>query len=353
MGIPAFAALSASTPLAPFSIHRRAPGPHDVQIEIRYCGVCHSDIHFVHDDWGRAVYPMVPGHEIVGEVSAVGADVRQWAVGDRVGVGCFVDSCRHCDACRRGEEQFCEEGMSATYNGFERTDGVLDKSRPTYGGYSTRIVVDENYVLRIPEGMDAARAAPLLCAGITTYSPLRRFGVGCGTRVGVIGLGGLGHVGVKIARALGAHVSVISHSPDKREGALALGADQFVCTRDAAAFEQHAGAFDVLLDTVSAVHDYNAYLRLLRCGGTMVLVGLPGPAPVRGDVLVHGRLALAGSMIGGIRETQEMLDFCGEHGIVADIELIPIQDINRAYERVIAGDVHYRFVIDIASLRAA
>ncbi len=350
---PAYAARDAASPLAPFSIERRTPGAHDVQIDIRFCGVCHSDIHQVRDEWGGAIFPMVPGHEIVGEVSAVGGEVSRWKVGDRVGVGCFVDSCRHCDACRDGEEQFCDEGMSATYNGFERTGGHLDRTRPTYGGYSTRIVVDEHYVLHIPDGIDPARAAPLLCAGITTYSPLRRLGVGPGMRVAVVGLGGLGHMGVKIAHAMGAHVSVLSHSPGKRDDATALGADDFICTRDEDVFGRHARRFDVILDTVSAAHDYNAYLGLLKRGGNMVLVGLPEAAPLGAGVLIRGRRSLSGSMIGGIRETQEMLDFCAEHGIAADIELIPVQDINRAYERMLAGDVHYRFVIDTASLRGA
>lgn len=346
---PAWAAPSATDPLEPFAIERREPGPHEVLIDIRYCGVCHSDIHMARDEWGGSRFPMVPGHEIVGHVAQVGSEVGHWKVGDTVGVGCFVDSCRHCEACLEGEEQYCSEGMSVTYNGFERTDGKLDKSRPTWGGYSTRITVDENYVLRVPEGIPLDRAAPLLCAGITTYSPLRRHNVKAGDRVAVVGLGGLGHMGVKLARAMGAHVTVLSHSPGKRDSALALGADAFVVTRDAAVFEEHAGSFDFILDTVSADHDYNAYLGLLRRGGTMVLVGLPDAQPLRAGSLVRGRRTLTGSLIGGIAETQEMLDFCAEHGVAADVEVIAIDAINEAYERMLRGDVLYRFVIDTAS----
>ncbi|HET6587156.1 MAG TPA: NAD(P)-dependent alcohol dehydrogenase [Oleiagrimonas sp.] len=348
--VSAYAAPAASAPLEPFSVERRSPGPHDVQIDIRYCGVCHSDIHQVRDEWGGSIFPMVPGHEIVGEVSAVGDEVGKWKVGDVVGVGCFVDSCRQCDACREGDEQFCAEGMSATYNGYERTDGKLDTTRPTYGGYSTRIVVDENYVLRVPDGIPLERAAPLLCAGITTYSPLRRFDVGPGDKVAIVGLGGLGHMGVKLAKAMGAHVTVLSHSPGKHDDALKLGADDFISTRDEMAFKQHAKQFEFILDTVSATHDYNAYLGLLKRDGNMVLVGLPDPTPLSAGSLIQGRRSLSGSMIGGIRETQEMLDFCAEHGVASDVEVIPVSDINEAYERMIKGDVRYRFVIDTASL---
>ena len=348
---PAYAASAAKAPLAPFRIERRAPGAHEVQIDIKYCGVCHSDIHQVRDEWGGSVFPMVPGHEIVGVVSQVGSQAGKWKVGDVVGVGCFVDSCRHCEACKEGEEQFCSEGMSATYNGYERKPGSgLDTTRPTYGGYSTRITVDESYVLRIPANMPLERAAPLLCAGITTYSPLRHFGVKAGDRIAVVGLGGLGHMAVKIAKAMGAHVTVLSHSAGKREDALRLGADDFLVTRDETMFKQHAGRFDFILDTISAQHDYNAYLGLLRRDGTMVLVGVPDPTPVHAFSLIGGRKRLAGSLIGGIRETQEMLDFCAAHDVAADIELIPIQQINAAYERMLKGDVRYRFVIDIASL---
>ncbi|KGI76943.1 NAD(P)-dependent alcohol dehydrogenase [Oleiagrimonas soli] len=348
---PAWAAPSATEPLAPFAIQRREPGAHEVLIDIRYCGVCHSDIHQARDDWGGSIFPMVPGHEIVGTVAKVGDQVERWKVGDVVGVGCFVDSCRHCEACLEGEEQFCSEGMSVTYNGYERTDGKLDKSRPTWGGYSTRITVDENYVLRVPEGIPLDRAAPLLCAGITTYSPLRRYDVGKGDKVAVVGLGGLGHMGVKLAKAMGAHVTVLSHSPSKRDSALALGADDFLSTRDDSMFKEHAGRFDFILDTVSAAHDYNAYLGLLRRDGTMVLVGLPEPQALSAGSLIRGRKRLTGSLIGGIRETQEMLDFCAEHGVAADVEVIDIAQINEAYERMMRGDVRYRFVIDNDSLR--
>ena len=342
---PAYAATAANAPLSPFTITRRAPGPHDLLIDIRYCGVCHSDLHQVADEWGGARFPMVPGHEIVGVVAAVGAEVTRWRVGDRVGVGCFVDSCRVCEACLAGEEQYCERGMTGTYNSVER-----DGETPTYGGYATRITVDEAYVLRVPDSLPLDRAAPLLCAGITTYSPLRHFGVKAGDRLAVVGLGGLGHMGVKLAKAMGAHVTVLSHSPSKREDALRLGADAFVDTSEAGAFKRHARRFDFILDTVSADHDYNAYLGLLRRDGTMVLVGLPEAMPLDASALIMGRRRLAGSLIGGIRETQEMLDFCAEHGIAADVEVIPMQAINEAYARMLKSDVRYRFVIDLASL---
>jgi len=342
----AYAAADAISPLAPFTIDRRQPGAHDVLIDILYCGVCHSDIHQARDEWGGSIYPMVPGHEIIGTVVQVGSDVTTWRVGDTVGVGCFVDSCRKCQACQEGEEQFCERGMSLTYNGREQ-DGVT----PTYGGYSTRITVDEAYVLRIPSGIPLERAAPLLCAGITTYSPLRHFGVQAGDHVAVVGLGGLGHMGVKLARAMGTRVTVLSHSPGKRDDALKLGADDFLATQDEEVFAKHVKRFDFILDTASATHDYNAYLNLLRRDGTMVLVGVPGPTPLAAGSLIMGRRKLAGSLIGGIHETQEMLDFCAEHGVAADVEVISIQQINDAYERMLRSDVRYRFVIDIASLR--
>ena len=346
--VAGYAASAARAPLRPFTFERRAPRPKDVLIDILYCGVCHSDIHQARDEWADidAIFPMVPGHEIVGRVAEVGDQVRKWKVGDAVGVGCFVDSCRECEACKAGEEQYCEKGASFTYNSHEQ-----DGTTPTYGGYSTRITVDESYIVGVPEGLSLSGAAPLLCAGITTYSPLRRFGVKEGDKVAVVGLGGLGHMGVKIARALGANVTVLSHSPGKRDDALRLGADDFVATRDADIFETNAGRFDFILDTVSADHDYNAYLKLLRRDGTMVLVGVPEkPAPLDAMTLISKRRRLAGSAIGGIRETQEMLDFCGRHGIVADVEVIPIQRINEAYERTIRSDVRYRFVIDTASL---
>ncbi len=344
---PAWAAPSATQPLAPFSITRRHPRPHEVLIDIRYCGVCHSDIHQARDEWGGSTFPMVPGHEIVGHVAEVGSAVTRWKVGDAVGVGCFVDSCRECESCRSGEEQYCSQGASFTYNGRER-DGT-----PTYGGYSTRITVDENYVLRLPVGLALDRAAPLLCAGITTYSPFRHFGLGAGDELAVVGLGGLGHMAVKFGVALGAKVTVLSHSPAKRDDALRLGAADFIATKDPAVFRQHAGRFHFILDTVSAQHDYNAYLGLLRRDGIMVLVGIPDPAPLSAGPLVMGRRRLAGSLIGGIRETQEMLDFCGAHGVAADIERIRVDQINEAYERMIRGDVRYRFVIDCATIAGA
>jgi uncharacterized zinc-type alcohol dehydrogenase-like protein len=333
--------------LEPFSFERREPGAQDVLIEILYCGVCHSDVHQARDEWGGSIFPMVPGHEIVGRVLQVGRKVSRWKAGETVGVGCFVDSCRKCAACLAGEEQYCEQGMTGTYNSYER-----DGETPTYGGYSTRITVDENYVLRIPPEIPLERAAPLLCAGITTYSPLRHFGVKAGDEVAVVGLGGLGHMGVKLARAMETRVCVLSHSPGKREDALRLGADEFIATREAEAFEQHAGRFDFIIDTVSAPHDLNAYLGLLRRDGTMVLVGLPEESPpLDPGPLIMKRRRLAGSLIGGIRETQEMLDFCAAHGVASDVEVIPIQQINEAYGRMLKSDVRYRFVIDMASLK--
>jgi uncharacterized zinc-type alcohol dehydrogenase-like protein len=336
--------------LAPFEFDRREPRPHDVVIDIRYCGVCHSDIHQARDEWGGSIFPMVPGHEIVGTVVAIGGDVSRWKVGDTVGVGVFVDSCRECASCLAGEEQYCERGgMTPTYNGYER-----DGTTPTYGGYSQRIVVDEAYVLRIPSGLPLDGAAPLMCAGITTYSPIRHFlAAPAGAQAAVVGLGGLGHMGVKFLHALGAHVTMLSHSPGKQQDAARLGADDFVVTSDADALAASAKRFDFILDTVSAPHDYNDYLRLLRRDGTMVLVGLPPePSPLEAGVLIDARRRLAGSVIGGIRETQAMLDFCAERGITSDVELIPIQHVNEAFERTLRSDVRYRFVIDMASLRA-
>jgi len=342
----AYAATSAKKPLAPFSIERRRPGPNDVLIEILYCGVCHTDIHLARNEWGGSIFPMVPGHEIVGTVVELGERVRDWRLGDTVGVGCFIDSCRQCEACKAGEEQYCRQGMNFTYNGYQRDGKTL-----TYGGYSTRITVDENYVLRVGSGIAIEGAAPLLCAGITTYSPLHHFGVKAGDRIAVAGLGGLGHMGVKIAAAMGAKVTVLSHSSDKRDDAMRLGAEDFLATADADAFEKNIGRFDFILNTIAAQHDYNAYLNLLHRDGTMVLVGMPGPIPLSAASLIMQRRRLAGSVIGGIRETQEMLDFCAEHGIASDVEVIPIQQINQAYERVIRSDVKYRFVIDMASLK--
>jgi len=343
---PAYAAKSAKSPLGPFSIERRTPRPHDVLIDILYCGVCHSDVHQVRDEWGGSIFPMVPGHEIIGKVVDVGTHVSKWKKGNVVGVGCFVDSDRTCPACLAGEEQFCEGGMTLTYNGYER-----DGKTPTYGGYSTRITVDENYVLRIPKGIPLERAAPLLCAGITTYSPLKHFGLEAGDKLAVVGLGGLGHMAVKFGHALGAHITVLSHSPGKRQDALKLGADDFIATKDEDAFIENAGRFDFILDTVSAKHDYNSYLNLLHCDGIMVLVGVPEPGLLSAPSLILKRRTLAGSLIGGIRETQEMLDFCAKHGIAADVEMIAIDEINEAYERMLENDVRYRFVIDIASLK--
>jgi uncharacterized zinc-type alcohol dehydrogenase-like protein len=344
--VSAYAASSATSPLAPFTIERRDPGSHDVVIDIDHCGICHTDLHLVRNEWGRSRYPMVPGHEIVGRVSALGSGVTSWRVGERVGIGCFVDSCRTCESCRDGEEQFCLEGAVFTYNGTER-----GTNKPTLGGYSKRIVVDEHYVLRIPEGLAPDAAAPLLCAGITTYSPLKRFGAAPGRRVAVLGLGGLGHMGVKFARALGAEVTVLSHSSRKRADALRMGAHEFVVTEEAGTLAKHAGRFDLVLDTVSAPHAYGPYLELLRRDGTMAVVGIPPqPEPLAANVLVTNRRRLVGSLIGGIRETQEMLDFSARHGLAADIEGIAIAEVNTAYERLARGDVRYRFVIDLATL---
>ncbi|MEI6692547.1 MAG: NAD(P)-dependent alcohol dehydrogenase [Chlorobium sp.] len=344
--IPAYAARTAKALLEPYEINRREPGLHDILIDILYCGICHSDIHQARDEWGGSMFPMVPGHEIVGTVIRTGVHVTKWKIGDTVGVGCFVDSCRECEACREGEEQFCEKGMSATYNSFEQ-----DRYTPTYGGYSTCITVNEDYVLRIPSGMELERVAPLLCAGITTYSPLKRFGAKPGDQVAVLGLGGLGHMGVKIAKAMGATVTVLSHSPGKRNDAFALGADDFVDTSDELSFSKNAKRFDFILDTVSASHDYNSFLGLLKRDSSMVLVGIPDPVPLSAAPLVMQRRHLSGSLIGGIRETQEMLDFCARHGVVSDVEVISIQNVNEAYERVLNSDVRYRFVIDMASLK--
>lgn len=348
MGLPtsAYAAHSATTPLEAWAFDRRELAGSDVLIEILYCGVCHSDLHQARNEWGNAVYPMVPGHEIVGKVTQVGSGVSIWKVGDTVGVGVFVDSCRTCEQCLAGEEQYCDNGMTATYNSMSRDGKELN-----HGGYSTHIVVDEKYVVRVPEGMDLAATAPLLCAGITTYSPLRYFGVKPGDSVAIVGLGGLGHIGMKFAKAMGARVTVLSHSESKREAALALGADEFVVLSSPEDFGAHSSKFNLILDTVSAEHSYDAYLSLLKLNGTMVLVGLPNPASISAFSLVGRRRSLAGSMIGGIRETQEMLDFCAEKGIVAEVEVISMDYINEAYERMLKSDVRYRFVIDLASLK--
>ncbi|MBI3845139.1 MAG: NAD(P)-dependent alcohol dehydrogenase [Planctomycetes bacterium] len=344
---PAYAAPAVRAPLAPFSIDRREPGSYDVLIDILFCGVCHSDIHQVRDEWTGSTFPMVPGHEIIGRVKRIGDGVGKFNVGDIAGVGCFVDSCRECEYCRRGVEQFCDKTAAFTYNGTE-----MDRKTPTHGGYSTQIVVDERYVLRIPSGLALAAAAPLLCAGITTYSPLREWKCKKGDRVGVVGLGGLGHMAVKIAAAMGAEVTVLSTSPAKENDARRLGAHGFALTKSAGDFEKLAGRFHLVIDTISAPHDVNSYLLTLRALGTMVLVGLPGePMPLAAAALVMASHRLAGSSIGGIAETQEMLDFCAAHKIVSDVEVIPIQKINEAYERMIKSDVKYRFVIDVASLK--
>jgi uncharacterized zinc-type alcohol dehydrogenase-like protein len=345
--VPAYAAPDAASPLAPHSIERREPGAHDVVIDVLFCGVCHSDIHQVRNEWQNSIYPMVPGHEIIGRVREVGNGVTKLAAGDLAGVGCLVDSCGTCDPCRRELQQFCEKVAAPTYNGTE-----MDRTTPTYGGYSTRVVVTEKFVLKVPESLDPAAAAPLLCAGITTFSPLRQWNCKPGDRVGVIGLGGLGHMAVKLASSMGAEVTMLSTSASKETDARRLGADAFSLTSDPATFEKLAGRFDILIDTISAPHDYNAYLGLLRAMGTMVLVGAPPePTPVAAFALIGGNKRLAGSAIGGIAETQEMLDYCAAHGIVSDIEIIPIQQINEAYERMLKGDVRYRFVIDVASLQ--
>ncbi len=344
LGIAAF---DAASPLGPWSFERRAPGPRDVQIQILYCGICHSDLHTVRGEWGPIVYPQVPGHEIVGRVVSTGAEITRWKAGDMVGVGCMVDSCRSCASCNEGLEQYCEGGMTGTYGGIEKQSGL-----PTQGGYSNAIVVDDRFVLRIPEGMDPAGAAPLLCAGITTFSPLRHWKVGPNSRVGVVGIGGLGHMAVKLAAAMGAHVTVLTTSPSKIDDAKRLGAHEVVISKDAAAMAAIANSLDVIIDTVGTSHDLEAEFALLRRDGALVLLGgspeahhYPGAFS-----FIMKRKKLAGSLIGGIPETQEMLDFCAEHNIVADIETIPAGDVNTAYERMLKSDVKYRFVIDMSTL---
>jgi uncharacterized zinc-type alcohol dehydrogenase-like protein len=342
----AYAAYNPQSPLKPFEFHRRAPRRDDVVIEILFCGVCHSDIHQARDEWGGSTFPMVPGHEIVGRVADVGAGVSRYKVGDLVGVGCFVDSCRTCPSCQEGLEQFCATGPSFTYNSTEQ-----DKKTPTHGGYSSQIVVDENYVVKVSPKLDLKAVAPLLCAGITTYSPLRHWKVGKGHRLGVLGLGGLGHMAVKFGAAFGAEVTVISTSAGKEEDARRLGAHDFLLSTDADAVQKAAERFDFILDTVSAEHDLNQTLSLIKRDGTLILVGVPPKAPeVHPFSLIPRRRSVAGSIIGGIGETQEMLDFCAERGIVSDIELISIASINEAYDRMTRGDVRYRFVIDCGTL---
>jgi uncharacterized zinc-type alcohol dehydrogenase-like protein len=344
ISVSAYAVPSPKAPLEPTTITRRTVGAYDVLIEIKYAGICHSDIHQARAEWGEGLFPMVPGHEITGIVTEIGPGVTRYAVSDRVGVGCFVDSCRTCSHCKTGLEQYCTQGLVGTYNAVGR-DGKL-----TYGGYSTHIVVDENYALRVPDAIPLDVAAPLLCAGITLYSPLNHWNAGPDTKVAIVGMGGLGHMGVKIAHAMGAEVTVLSHSLRKKDDSLRLGADRFRATSDPATFTELAGSFDLMVNTVSASLELDKYLGLLKTGGTLANVGAPEkPVPVNMFSLIHGRKNLAGSMIGGIPETQEMLDFCAEHGIGAEIETIPVDRINEAYDRVVDSDVRYRFVIDAST----
>lgn len=348
MSTRAFAASSSNAPLGPLTITRREPLPSDVEIEILFCGVCHSDLHFARNEWGGTVYPVVPGHEILGRVTRIGNKVSKFKVGDIAAVGCLVDSCRTCSSCKSNLEQFCLGGAVFTYNGVDKLSGGV-----TYGGYSEKIVCDESFTLKVPAHLDKASASPLLCAGITTYSPLRKWGAGKGSKVGIVGLGGLGHMGVKFSHALGAHTVLFTTSEGKIADGKRLGADDVVISRDAAAMSKHAGSFDLIIDTVSADHDLNAYLALLKLDGSLVVVGVP-PKPQALSVfsLIMPRRTLAGSLIGGIAETQQMLDFCGAHNIVCDIEMIRMQQINEAYERMLKSDVKYRFVIDMASLKS-
>lgn len=344
-----YAASNASSPLAPFTFERRDPKPHDVQIDILYCGICHSDLHTARNEWGgTTVYPCVPGHEIIGRVVKVGTAVRRFKEGDTVGVGCMVDSCRTCPNCKEGLEQYCDNVATFTYNAPDKHLGGV-----TFGGYSTQIVVDENYILKVSDKLSLAAAAPLLCAGITTYSPLRHWKVGKGHKVGIVGLGGLGHMGVKLAHAMGAHVVMFTTSPNKTADAKKLGADEVVISKNSSEMAAHANSFDFILNTVAASHNLDPFMSLLKRDGTMCVVGVPStshPSPNVGN-LIFRRRSLAGSLIGGIKETQEMLDFCAEHNIVSDIEIIPAQKINEAYERMLKSDVKYRFVIDMASLK--
>jgi alcohol dehydrogenase (NADP+) len=342
-----YAAFDATSPVKPYSFERRDPGPEDILIDITHCGVCHSDLHQVRNEWGNSRFPMVPGHEIIGTVSAIGKNVNGFAIGETVGVGCLVDSCRTCPDCRDHQEQFCNAPVF-TYNSADPKSGGN-----TYGGYSTRIVVDQHFVLHVPSRLDPAAAAPLLCAGITTYSPLRHWKIGKGAKVGIVGLGGLGHMGVKFARAMGAHVVLFTTSTNKVEDAKRLGAHEVVLSNNPAMMAQHALSFDFILNTVAVPHNLDSYTGLLKRDGTLCLVGVPDhphPSPSVGN-LIFKRRQIAGSLIGGIKETQEMLDFCAEHGIVSDIEIIPVQQINTAYERMLKSDVKYRFVIDIGSLK--
>ena len=342
-----YAAAAAKAPLTPYVFERRGLRDHDIAIDIKFCGICHSDIHQARDEWGGSIFPMVPGHEIAGVVTAVGSKVTKFKVGDKAGIGCFVDSCRTCDQCKEGLEQYCAVGTVWTYNAKDK-EGV-----PTMGGYSDKIVADENYVLRMPDNLALDASAPLLCAGITLYSPLRHWQAGPGKKVAIVGLGGLGHMGVKLAHAMGAEVTVLSQSLRKQEDGKRLGADHFYATSDPETFKKLARSFDLIINTVSGEMDWNQYLSLLKVDGSMVVVGVPEkPNEVASFSLILGRRSLAGSAIGGIQETQDMLDFCGKHNITSDIELIPIQKVNEAYERVLKSDVRYRFVIDMASLNA-
>lgn len=345
--VKAYAAYDAETPLKPFEFERKELGPDQIQIEILYSGVCHSDIHTAKGDWGPAIYPLVPGHEIVGKIISIGSGVKNFAIGELAGVGCFVDSCRQCQSCKEGEEQYCEEGMTGTYNSYERGTNI-----PTYGGYATTISVDEKYALHISDKLPLEGVAPLLCAGITTYSPLRYLKVGKGHKVAVLGLGGLGHMAVKFAASFGAEVTMLSSSPSKEADAKNLGAHHFALTSDKSAMASLANSFDFIFNTVSAPHEYNDYLGLLRKNGTMIVVGIPTvPSTAPAMTLIWKRRSIMGSLIGGIAETQEMLDYCAEHGIVSDVEVINMDYINEAYERMEKSDVKYRFVIDMASLK--
>lgn len=347
--VKAYGAKSATAKLEPMTIERRETKPSDVKIDITYCGVCHSDIHTVRNDWQNSVYPVIPGHEIIGRVTDVGSDVTNFKVGDVVGVGCLVDSCQTCNSCKEDLEQYCENGWTGTYNSVDKHM----QDQQTYGGYSTSFVVDQKFVLRIPENIDVKGAAPLLCAGITTWSPLSHWKVKKGDKVGVVGLGGLGHMGVKFANALGAHVVMITTSPEKAADAKSLGAHEVLISKNETDMQKHANTFDFILNTIPVGHDLNPYIALLKRDATMVLVGAVEPLkPFHGGGIIMGRKRIAGSLIGGIKETQEMLDFCGKHNIVSDIELIDMKDINDAYERVIKADVKYRFVIDMASLKS-
>jgi uncharacterized zinc-type alcohol dehydrogenase-like protein len=345
--IKAYGTKAVDAPLSSLNINRREPRLNDVEIDILYCGVCHSDLHTARNDWGGTAYPVVPGHEIIGRVTEVGSSVSRFKVGDNVGVGCMVDSCQHCNSCEKGDEQYCENGATFTYNSIDPYDKMT-----TYGGYSERIVVSEKFVLKIPDGLDLKGAAPLLCAGITTWSPLRHWKVGKGSKVAVIGLGGLGHMALKLAKAMGADVALFTRSTNKVQDARRLGADKVVLSTDAAQMVSVHGQYDLIIDTVPNIHDVNPYIPTLTTNGTLVLVGyLGGLEPFLNTVpMIMGRKSVAGSVIGGIPETQAMLDFCGKHGITSDIEVIKIQDINNAYERLLKSDVKYRFVIDMASL---